>query len=76
MIGYSFGGRVVTGSLHALAGGPLGRRVLHGSTVTGANIDVGLVAPAIEDDWLGTGQYHGNAPKTWINCSCYTTDAT
>ncbi len=61
MIGYSFGGRVVTGSLHALAGGSLAGRSLNGEPIQDARIDVGLVAPAIDKDWLGSGQYHGLA---------------
>lgn len=63
MIGYSFGGRVVTGALHALAGGKLsGRRILE-PPLTGANVRVGLVAPAIESTWLAGNGYHGSATK-------------
>lgn len=63
MIGYSFGGRVVTGSLHALAGGSLGGRKLPGSTISGASIRTGLVAPAIESSWLSARGYHGKATQ-------------
>lgn len=63
LVGYSFGGRVVTGSLHALAGGALDRRVLPGETLTGASFDVGLIAPAIENDWMTRGGYHGLATQ-------------
>lgn len=63
MIGYSFGARVVTGALHALAGGSLGRRVLPGESVAGANIPIGLVAPAIDRNWLATGGYHDRATR-------------
>ena len=63
MIGYSFGGRVITGSLHALAGGSLRGRTLPGPAVQGANIDAGLVAPAIENDWMGPRGYHGRSVK-------------
>ncbi len=63
MIGYSFGGRIVTGALHALAGGSLRRRSLPGEVILGARIDVGLVAPAMEDDWLDVGGYHELATK-------------
>lgn len=48
LIGYSFGGRVATGALHALAGGPLGGRELPGEPVLGVPIRCGLVAPALE----------------------------
>jgi hypothetical protein len=61
LIGFSFGGRVATGAMHALAGGKLGGRVLPGEHVQGANISVGLIAPALEDDWLRKGSYHGMA---------------
>ena len=63
MIGYSFGARVATGSLHALAGGQLSGRRLPEGPLTGANVRVGLVAPAIESTWLGSGGYHGSATQ-------------
>lgn len=63
MIGYSFGSRVVTGSLHALGGGMLGGRRLNQPPITGANVRVALVAAAIESTWLGSGGYHGQATK-------------
>lgn len=63
MIGYSFGARVATGALHALAGGRLAGRCLPTEPVTGANVNVGLVAPAIESNWLGGRGYHGHATK-------------
>jgi len=61
--GFSFGGRVATGALHALAGGTLGGRALPGEHQQGASVSVGLVAPALEDDWLRAGRYHGLATK-------------
>ncbi len=63
LIGYSFGGRVITGALHALAGGSLARRTLPSDPVSGAPFDVGLVAPAIENDWMGINGYHGLATQ-------------
>ncbi|WP_197172433.1 alpha/beta hydrolase [Novipirellula aureliae] len=63
LIGYSLGGRVVTGSLHALAGGMIGGRNLPGELIKHADIDVGLVAPAIGQNWLSMGGYHGLAPS-------------
>lgn len=63
LIGYSFGARVVTGSLHALAGGRLGGRKLPGEAVVGANFDAGLVAPALESHWMEPRGYHGRATK-------------
>ncbi|KLU04758.1 putative transmembrane protein [Rhodopirellula islandica] len=58
LIGFSFGGRIVTGSLHALAGGSIGRRSLSEAPVMAANLDVGLLAPAIQSDWLMPHGYH------------------
>jgi hypothetical protein len=63
MIGFSFGSRVITGALHSLAGGKLGGRLLPGSPTTGATVDVGLVAPAIDTYWLSEKGYHAMATK-------------
>jgi hypothetical protein len=63
LVGFSFGGRVATGALHALAGGSLARRSLPGETIQGAGIGVGLLAPAIGEDWLMEGHQHGRATK-------------
>ena len=61
--GFSFGGRVATGAMHALAGGSLGGRMLPGEHQRGAAVCVGLIAPALEDDWLRAGRYHGLATQ-------------
>ena len=63
MIGFSFGSRVITGALHSLAGGKLGGRLLPGAPTTGATVDVGLVAPAIDSHWLSEKGYHAMATK-------------
>ncbi len=63
VVGYSFGGRVATGAAHALAGGSLGGRQLPGEPVQGANLRMGLIAPALEDSWLQPGNYHGLASQ-------------
>ena len=63
MIGFSFGSRVITGALHSLAGGKLGGRTLPGAPTTGATVDVGLVAPAIDSHWLSEKGYHAMATK-------------
>lgn len=63
LIGYSFGGRVISGALHAMAGGALGRRTLPGDPITGAGYDVGMVAPAIESNWMNTCGYHALATQ-------------
>ncbi|MCC9601380.1 alpha/beta hydrolase [Stieleria sp. JC731] len=63
VVGFSFGGRVVTGALHALAGGTLSGRTIPGPKIEGAAVDVGLVAPAIESNWLASCGYHRMATK-------------
>ncbi|MGI9471445.1 MAG: hypothetical protein ACR2NZ_07940 [Rubripirellula sp.] len=63
LIGFSFGGRVITGALHALAGGTLGGRQLSGPPTTGIPFEAGLVAPAIDSHWLAERGYHSNATK-------------
>jgi len=63
MIGFSYGARVVTGALHAMAGGRLEGRCVPGDAITGAHIKAGLIAPAIASDWLCQGGYHGLATK-------------
>lgn len=63
MIGYSYGARVVTGSLHALAGGQLGGRALSGETLTGADVRTGFIAPAIGSNWLVPTGFHGRATQ-------------
>jgi hypothetical protein len=63
LIGYSFGSRIATGALHALAGGSLGGRRLSSGTAIGAGVGVGLIAPAIESHWLQRNGYHRLATK-------------
>lgn len=58
LIGFSFGARVVSGSLHALAGGTVGRRSLDQPAITGANFDVGLLAPAVDNTWMSSCGQH------------------
>jgi hypothetical protein len=58
LIGYSFGARIITGALHAMAGGSLGGRMLPGEPQLGRRIEAGLVAPAIDSGWLSSQGYH------------------
>ncbi len=58
LIGFSFGARVVSGALHALAGGSLGSRTIGEPAITGANIDVGFLAPALDNRWMAANGYH------------------
>jgi len=63
MIGFSFGARIVTGSLHVLAGGSLGGRMKLEERVHAERrpVNVVLIAAAMHAQWLGEGQYHGLA---------------
>lgn len=61
LLGFSFGGRIVSGALHALAGGVLGGRSIGEPKITGANIDVGLLAPAVDATWMMPNGPHGLA---------------
>jgi hypothetical protein len=63
VVAYSFGCRVATGGLHTLAGGTLSGRGIPGEPIRNSGITVGLVAPALEADWLARGQYHGLASQ-------------
>jgi len=63
VIGYSFGSRVVTGALHAMAGGTLGGRSLSGPSISEASIGTGLIAPAIGSHWLSEHGYHSLATQ-------------
>lgn len=62
ILGYSFGARVVSGSLHLLGGGHLGNlRLAERAHPERQPIRVGLIAPAYDADWLQPGHYHGRA---------------
>lgn len=63
IVAYSFGCRVVSGGLHCLAGGAVSGRRLPTAAIVGANVSVGMVAPAVQADWLGRGNYHGLATQ-------------
>lgn len=58
ILGYSFGGAIVSGSLHLLAGGDLDGRCLCDQTPRVQPIRVGLAAPAFDQFALGpSGRY-------------------
>ncbi len=63
LIGFSFGARVTTGALHCLAGGAVVGRRLPGETIQHSDLSLGLLAPAIGEDWLRTGGRHGLATR-------------
>src|SRR5690606_32297914 len=62
LVGYSYGARVVTGTLHLLAGGSLGELSLperaHWSRPP---IRAALIAAAVDAQWIRPGGYHGRA---------------
>jgi hypothetical protein len=67
LIGFSFGARIITGSLHILAGGELGRYPMWERTNPDrAPVSAVLIASAVHAHWLGKGQYHGLA-MTQVN---------
>ena len=62
LLGYSFGARIVGGTLHLLGGGELGGRSLSPEVIQGlAPVRVVLWAAAVESDWLLPGQHNGRA---------------
>ncbi len=63
LIGYSFGARIVSGGLHSLAGGALSGRALPGEAAEGAGFSAGMIAPALENDWLSQRGYHRLATR-------------
>ncbi|TWT93046.1 hypothetical protein Pla100_43620 [Neorhodopirellula pilleata] len=63
LIGFSFGGRIVSGGLHALAGGVVGRRTLDQPPIRGAEFDVGMLAPAVDSTWLSSCGHHRYASQ-------------
>jgi hypothetical protein len=67
MVGYSFGARVISGSLHAMAGGCLGNRSLPQPHIYNAGISVGFVAPAFDADWMTPGNYHSLSTRNLQN---------
>ena len=62
MVGFSFGARIITGSLHILSGGRLGHigvaELQHSHR---GPVNVVLLAAALNSDWLCPGHCHGQA---------------
>ncbi len=61
LIGYSFGGRIVTGSLHLLAGGQFCGNVLDKDELPNLRPRVALIATAMTNGWLCVHGAHGLA---------------
>jgi hypothetical protein len=62
LVGFSYGARIITASLHLLAGGNLGRLALTERVhADRPPMNVVLMAAALHAHWLGDGQYHGQA---------------
>jgi hypothetical protein len=62
MVGFSYGARIITGSLHVLGGGSLGGMGL--ASLEHPNrqpVNAVLLASALNSDWLCPGHYHGQA---------------
>lgn len=62
MLGYSYGARTVSGTMHLLAGGQLeGLRLSHRAYPQRPPARVALMAAAFDADWLQPGEDHGLA---------------
>lgn len=63
LAGFSFGARIITGSLHILGGGSLGSSMFLKERVHPDRqpMSVILLASALHAHWLGDNQYHGMA---------------
>ncbi len=63
LVGFSFGARIITGSLHVLAGGSLGGSMCLTEHIhpNRSPISAIMLASALHAHWLGNGQYHGLA---------------
>jgi hypothetical protein len=62
LIGYSYGARIITGGLHILGGGDLcGLGLEERMNPDRAPANVVLIAAALNSNWLGPNQYHGQA---------------
>lgn len=62
LVGYSYGGRVVTGTLHLLAGGSWnGRPLTPPPPAEGRPIRAALIAPAVHYDWIAPQAQLGRA---------------
>ena len=60
LLGYSFGGRIVSGALHLAGGGTLGRFQLADANSRPPNsVRVVLLAAAMDNYWWLPGRYHG-----------------
>jgi hypothetical protein len=62
MVGFSYGARIVTGSLHILGGGTLGGMSIGELQHPNRQpVNAVLMASALNSDWLCPGRYHGQA---------------
>lgn len=62
LVGFSYGARIITASLHLLAGGHLGPLALvERAHPQRPPVNAVLMSAALHAHWLGEGQYHGLA---------------
>ena len=61
LMGYSFGPRIVTGTLNLFGGGTVDGRRLNLSPGRKAGFSVVLIAAAVDNDWILPGHHHGRA---------------
>jgi hypothetical protein len=68
LVGFSYGARIISGSLHILGGGEVGGRELESGER--ASFRVVFWAGGIQNDWLLPGNVHGRAMplgQSWLN---------
>jgi len=62
LIGYSYGARLISASLHLLGGGRIaGRQLVREEVPSPRPLRAVLLAAALDHHWLGEGQHHGLA---------------
>lgn len=61
LVGFSFGARIITGSLHLLGGGSMKGLGLTGESSGKLPIRAVLLAAGVDSHWLAPGQRHGQA---------------
>ncbi|MBX3414560.1 MAG: hypothetical protein KF708_17870 [Pirellulales bacterium] len=62
LVGYSYGARLITASLHLMGGGRIaGRQLTPTPAADGRPVRAVLIAAALDHHWLGVGQHHGMA---------------
>ena len=72
MLGYSFGSRVITGSLHVCAGGFLRNPGFDDSQWVNHRVHVAIIAAALDKDAFGPGNQHDLAGRNLASLAVFT----